>query len=146
MLCFFALLLPVAFAADPTITVGPIVAVPTNVAVPVDVPFASCATTPIAPADSRPGTVVFQVQLRRGHVSLVSVVSEDTAVAGYQPCLQRVLTDYSWPVKRANLRIPIMVKPAESAEPSPSVQGEPASPETPPATPDGEVTPTPPSP
>jgi hypothetical protein len=135
MLCFFTLLLPVAFAADPTITVGPIVAVPTKVVVPVDVPFASCATTPIAPADSRPGTVVFQVQLRRGHVSLVSVVSEDTAVAGYQPCLQRVLADYSWPVKRANFRIPISVRPSEpSAAPSPP----PAQ-----AVPDAEPTPTP---
>ncbi len=133
MLLVVALLLPLAFAADPgplltpapiaepVLTAGPVLNLPFHTPVPVDsLSLTSCAVAPPAPADVRPGTLVFEVQLRRGHVSLVSVVSADTAVAGYRPCLQRVLTDYAWPVKRANLRVPVNVEPSPTPPAAPA--------------------------
>ncbi len=77
--------------------------------------FTSCAPTTPRPATPGSGTVVFELQLRRGHVSLVSVMSADDAAAPYQECLTRVLTDYAWPVRRGTLRVPVEVAPTPGA-------------------------------
>lgn len=83
--------------------------------------FAPCATTAPRPAEPGSGTVVFELQLRRGRVSLVSVMSADPTALPYQECLTRVLADSTWPVRRGTLRLPVQVeRPArpEGAGPS----------------------------
>ncbi|MDP2307718.1 MAG: hypothetical protein Q8P18_16965 [Pseudomonadota bacterium] len=117
LLPFLLLLLPSAFAAEPTITLGPVAALPSLTTVPTEgLSVAMCAATPVAPTDPQSGTLVFEVRLRRGQVSLVSVMSADSAALPYQPCLERVLADYAWPVRRANLRVPVTVGTVPTVE------------------------------
>lgn len=71
--------------------------------------LSSCARASPRPAEPGSGTVVFELQLRRGHVSLVSVMSADPTALPYQECLTRVLADYAWPVRRGTLRLPVQV-------------------------------------
>lgn len=83
--------------------------------------FAPCAATAPRPAEPGSGTVVFELQLRRGRVSLVSVMSADPTALPYQECLTRVLADSTWPVRRGTLRLPVQVeRPARPEVTGPS--------------------------
>jgi len=83
--------------------------------------FAPCAATAPRPAEPGSGTVVFELRLRRGRVSLVSVMSADPTALPYQECLTRVLVDSTWPVRRGTLRLPVQVeRPARPEGTAPS--------------------------
>lgn len=116
-----------AAAAEPTLLSDPVLSLPTRTPVAVEgLSFSTCALAPvIAPAPAS-GTVVFQVRLRRGNVSLVSVMSADPGTVSYQSCMERVLASYDWPVRRAELEVRVTVEepatqelPAEQTQTAP---------------------------
>ena len=136
---FLLVLLARSFAAEPVTPGAPPPAVAPPILAPDSPPpfpdpalvrFRAVTTLPVdglrleacaTPAMSATtGTLVFQVQLQRGRVSLVSVLSADDAALPYEACLSRVLAAYEWPVRRARVRLPVTVEPvpAEAAEPS----------------------------
>ncbi len=106
-----ALLANPARADEPTIAVGPVVVLPTLAAVETEgLVLTTCAAAPIQPAnDVQSGTLIFEVRMRRGRVALVSVVTEEPGLTAYRPCLERVLTEYAWPVRTAKLRVPVAI-------------------------------------
>lgn len=130
-------LLATALADDPSpaplgpqVDVGPLVLTPQTVDAtllriePGALQLQTCLTAPPAapPSASPPvvpdGQVMLQVRIRRGQVKVVTTTSISSGLEWLSPCLERRLAEWSWPVDKGRVEVPVTIH--HGADPAPA--------------------------
>lgn len=104
---------------EPQIAVGALESETLTVALLPHAPrMQACASTPMpAVSQGKPGAlptgqITFQVRLRRGKATLAVASTTEPGLEWITPCLERVLVDVAWPMRRGAFEVPVVVEPA----------------------------------